>query len=141
MDLGPVDMIVFGFPDGRITADLRPRILDLVERDIVRIVDALFITKDDSGAVTFAELEDLTDDPDVLALSESLGDLDLLSADDATELAADLDPGSAALALLFEHTWMLPVRDAIQASGGVLLANMRVPHEVIEEVLESVGQA
>ena len=140
MTLGPIDLVVFGFPGSRFTGDIRPRILDLVERDIVRIVDALFITKDDAGDVMIVELEELTDDPDALDFASSLAEqLDLISAEDAVELAADLAPGSSALALVFEHTWMIPVRDAIASSGGVLLAEVRVPPEVIDEVLDAVA--
>jgi len=107
----------------------------------VRIVDALFITKDDAGDVMIVELEELTDDPDALDVASSLAEqLDLISAEDAVELAADLAPGSSALALVFEHTWMIPVRDAIASSGGVLLADVRVPPEVIDEVLDAVAQ-
>ena len=53
--------------------------------------------------------------------------------------AADLEPGSSALALVFEHTWIKPVRDAVAASGGMLLADIHVPAEVVDEVLASVA--
>ena len=64
--------------------------------------------------------------------------LDLLSSEDVDEFAAALEPGSSALALVFEHTWMLPVRDAVAASGGVLLADIHVPADVVDEVLAAV---
>jgi hypothetical protein len=36
---------------------------------------------------------------------------------------------------VFEHRWMIPVREAITASGGVLLADLHVPSEVVDSVL------
>jgi hypothetical protein len=50
-------------------------------------------------------------------------------------LATDLEPGSSALALVFEHRWMVPVREAVIESGGLLLADLHVPPEVVESVL------
>jgi hypothetical protein len=136
MTLGPIEVVVLGFPGNRFTGEIRPRIVDLVQRDIVTVVDALFITKDADGTVRFLELEQLVDDPEIAALSEMLTSrLDLLVSEDATELATQLEPGSSALALVFEHRWMVPVREAIVASGGLLLADLHIPPEVVERAL------
>jgi hypothetical protein len=139
--LGPIQVVVLGFPGSRFTGEIRPRILDLVERGIVSVIDALFVTKDAEGEVTFLELQQLVDDPDVRALAELLSrQRELLSAEDVTELVAALEPGSSALALVFEHTWMIPVREAVLASGGVLLADLHIPPQVVDEVLAAVEQ-
>jgi uncharacterized membrane protein len=139
MTLGPIEVVVLGFPGNRFTGEIRPRIVDLVERDIVTVIDALLITKDEDGTVGFLELEQLAGDPELAAVGKLLTSrLDLLASEDATELAAELEPGSSALALVFEHRWMLPVREAIAASGGVLLADLHVPPEVVERVLAAV---
>jgi len=139
MTLGPIEVVVLGFPGNRFTGEIRPRIADLVQRDIVTVIDALFITKDEDGTVGFLELQQLVDDPQIAALSELLSSrLDLLTSEDATELAFDLEPGSSALALVFEHRWMVPVREAIVESGGVLLADLHVPPDVVEHALAAV---
>jgi uncharacterized membrane protein len=139
MSLGPIEVVVLGFPGNRFTGEIRPRIMDLVERDIVTVIDALFITKDDDGTVGFLELEQLVDDPEIAALSGLLSSrLDLLASEDAPELASELVPGSSALALVFEHRWMVPVREAIAGSGGVLLADLHIPPDVVERVLAAV---
>jgi len=136
MSLGPIEVVVLGFPGNRFTGEIRPRIVDLVQRDIVTVIDALFITKDEDGKVGFLELEQLVDDPEVAALGGLLSSrLDLLASEDATELATELEPGSSALALVFEHRWMVPVREAIVESGGLLLADLHIPPDVVECVL------
>jgi uncharacterized membrane protein len=140
MALGPIEVVVLGFPGNRFTGEIRPRIVDLVQRDIVTVVDALLITKDEDGTVGFLELEQLVDDPEIAALSGLMSSrLDLLASEDATELASGLEPGSSALALVFEHRWMIPVREAIVESGGVLLADLHVPPDVVESVLAAAG--
>jgi hypothetical protein len=139
MALGPIEVVVLGFPGSRFTGEIRPRIVDLVERGVITVVDALFITKDETGEVEFLELQQLADDPDIAALGDLLSSqLDLLAAEDALELVAELEPGSSALALVFEHTWMIPVREAIVGSGGVLLADIHVPPDVVDQVLAAV---
>ena len=69
-------------------------------------------------------------------LAENYG---LLADDDVTQLTAGLAPNSSAAILVFEHTWMKPLRDAVVESGGVLAANFRVPGAVVEEVLAAVA--
>jgi hypothetical protein len=136
MTLGPIEVVVLGFPGNGFTGEIRPRIVDLVEREIVTVIDALFITRDEDGTVGFLELEQLVDDPEFVALHGLLSDqLDLLAADDATALAAGLEPGCSALALVFEHRWMAPVREAIVDSGGQLLADLHIPPDVVERAL------
>jgi uncharacterized membrane protein len=138
--LGPVELVVVGFPGNRFSGEIRPRIQDLVDRNIVNIVDALLVMKDDQGDVTLFELEELEDgDADLRALHASVSqELDLISDEDAEVFAAELAPGSSALAIAFEHTWMRPVRDAVINSGGVLIADVHIPAQVVDEVLDAV---
>ena len=136
MSLGPIEVVVLAFPGSGFTGAIRPRIADLVQRDIVTVIDALFITRDEDGTVRFLELEQLVDDPEIVALNGLLSNrLDLLVSEDATELATELEPGSSALALVFEHRWMVPIREAIVESGGLLLADLHIPPDAVERVL------
>jgi hypothetical protein len=140
MALGPIEMMVLGFRGNRFTGDIAPRILDLVERDIVRIVDALFVRKEADGSVSYFELEDLADDPDMQNVTGLLAaQIDLFSEEDAFAFADELEPESSALALVFEHTWMKPVRDAVVDSGGFLVADVHVPGAAVEEVLAALA--
>ena len=136
MALGPIEVVVLGFPGSRFTGEIRARIVDLVEREIITVIDALLITKDEDGTVGYLELEQLVDDPEISALNGLLTSrMDLLASEDATELATNLPPGSSVLALVFEHRWMVPVHAAIIESGGLLLADLHVPADVVESVL------
>lgn len=119
---------------------MRPAIEDLVAREVIRIVDAMVVQKAPDGSVIVLELEDLVDDRESAAIEAIMADhLDLLSAEDAAMLTAELEPGASALALAFEQVWMNPVRDAIAASGGVLLADVQVPREVADQVMAALA--
>lgn len=60
MTLGPIELVVLGFPGSRFSGEIRPRIQDLVDRNIVNVVDALLVKKDERGEATFYELEEVT---------------------------------------------------------------------------------
>jgi len=135
--LGPIEMVVLEFPESRFTGDILPEIRSVIERGIVQIVDALIIHKDADGAVTVAEIEEL--DGELGALAGDLAhQLDLVSAEDVDELAVSLAPGATAAVIVFEHTWMTGVRQAVIASGGVLVADLHIPADVVDEVLAAV---
>lgn len=51
----------------------------------------------------------------------------MLSEGDIWEVATDLEPGSSAAVMAFEHTWMKPLRDAIADSGGFSSPTSRCP--------------
>ena len=139
--MGLSNWAVLGFPGSRFSGEIRPRIQDLVERNIVNIVDALLITKSDQGEVTYFEMDEIQDvDPDRGALHACFSaELDLISQEDGEVFAQELAPGSSALAIAFEHTWMRPVRDAVVNSGGVLIADVQIPAQVVDEVLDAVS--
>ena len=59
----------------------------------------------------------------------------MLSDEDIEDLSDDLAPGSSAALLLFEHVWATKFRDAVVGSGGELVASIRIPKEVVDEVL------
>ena len=137
--LGPIEVLVVGFPGNRFTGGILPELEALVDAGTISIVDGLFITKDEVGDVTFVELDQIDENEDAAALGRFIGSsLDLLSDDDAAEFAAALEPNSSAAALVFEHTWFKPLRDELIGSGGVMVANMRIPGLVVEEVLAAV---
>ena len=141
MGLGPIELLVVGFPGSQFNGGIMEALTDVVQRDIVSVVDCLLITKDPDGTVGFIEIEDAGANEDVAALASLISDANgLLSEEDVDEIAKALEPGDSAAALVFEHTWAKPFRDAIVASGGVLVANTRVPGMVVDEVLAALAE-
>jgi hypothetical protein len=139
MALGPIELLVIGFPGNQFTGGILPEFERLVDNGVITLVDALLIFKDDDGGVEIVELDQVDAGQDVAALSRFLDESNgLLSEEDMEGFAAALEPGSSAAALAFEHTWFKPLRDELVDSGGILLANTRIPGLVVEEVLAAV---
>ena len=141
MGLGPIEVLVVGFPGNRFTGGVLPELQRLVDEGVITVVDGLVIRKDGNGDIDYLEIEQIDPGDDVAPLAALLAEADgLLSEEDVMEFATGLEPNSTAAALVFEHTWAKPFRDEIVNSGGVLLANMRVPGMVVDEVLAAVAE-
>jgi hypothetical protein len=140
MSLGPIEVVVLGFPENRFTGEILPELERLVQSDTISIVDGVFVTKDADGATDFVEFDSLDDD-EFAALSGVLERVEgLVSDEDVDDLTASLPPNSSAAVLVFEHTWAVPLRDAIVRGGGELVANLRIPASVVEEIVAAAAE-
>jgi hypothetical protein len=142
MSLGPIEVLVVAFPGNRFNGAILPELERLVRAGTITIVDGVLLRKGGDGTVEFVEFAESADlgDEDVARLAELLEQVEsLISDDDVAELAAGLEPDSAAAILAFEHTWAKPLRDAIVDSGGVLAAQFRVPGLVVDELLDELA--
>ena len=140
MALGPIEVVVVAFPGNKFNGAIAPELHRLIDNNTISVVDGLLATKDADGEVSFVELAEIGANPDAAGLADLLAEnYGLLADDDVTQLTAGLAPNSSAAILVFEHTWMKPLRDAVVESGGVLAANFRVPGAVVEEVLAAVA--
>lgn len=134
MGMAPVEVIVVAFPGSAFNGAILPELRRLVDTSTITIVDGLFVRKDGAGELAWSELAEV--DAELSGLLNRVEGL--ISADDVAELAAELEPGSSAAVLAFEHAWMRPLRDALAGCGGILLADIQVPGSVVEEILATV---
>ncbi|KQX08313.1 hypothetical protein ASC59_11775 [Leifsonia sp. Root1293] len=124
-----------------LTGKILPELTKLVESGVVSIIDGLLAAKETDGSVTLAEFSEAGGDPDAAALADLFDRVEgLVSDEDVEELVAELEPGTSAAILVFEHTWLKPLRDSIIDSGGVLLDSVRIPGVVVEEILATVPE-
>ena len=139
-ELGPVDWIVVEFPGSRFNGQIVPALVDLVQRDLVRVLDLLVLKKDDDGTLEAFELSDL-DDREVGELRSYESELAmLLSEEDVTSLAAAIEPGSSAGVVVWENTWAAPFASAVRRSGGQLVASGRIPTQALLAAIEAEQQ-
>jgi hypothetical protein len=136
--MGPVDYIVVAFPTDRMTGEAFPLLVDLVDRGVIRILDLVFLRKDENGTVTTLTQVDLDR---MRVLETALFDgaaSGLLDAEDVAEAAAALEPGTAAGVLVYENTWATPFATALRRSGGQLVASGHVPVQSLVEALDAL---
>ena len=144
MAVGPVDVYIIGFPGNKFSGRIAPAILDLVESGTIRVLDLLFVMKDEAGVVTTLEAADL-DEEGAGFLSLDVAQPGALGAEDADEVSDDLPANSSALLLAFtkvvllafENTWAVKVVDALRDADAVLIDSIRIPADVVEAVVTS----
>ncbi len=135
MDIGPVEILVVGFPGNQFTGEIAPALEELVADGMIRVIDLVFVAKDAAGNVVGVELSDLDEAMSAEFRPHVEEPSGLLSDEDIEDLGADLPPDSSAAILLFEHVWATRFRDAVLGSGGELIASIRIPKEVVDEVV------
>jgi hypothetical protein len=135
MDIGPVEILVVRFPGNEFKGEIAPALGELVESGTIRVIDLVFVAKGPEGDVAAMELSDLDESTSAAFQPHVEEPSGLLSDEDIEDLGAELEPNSSAALLLFEHVWATKFRDAVLDSGGELVASIRIPKEVVDEVV------
>lgn len=131
MAAGPVDVYIIGFPGNKFTGQIAPAIMELVEAGTIRVLDLLFVMKDEAGAVSSLRASDL-DEEGAGFLSIDIAQPGALGHEDAEEVQDDLPANSSALLIAFENVWVAKVVDALRAADAVLIDSIRIPADVVE---------
>ena len=118
-EFGPVDIVVIAYPPGApMTGEAAPLLVDLVERGIIRVLDAMFVMKNEDGTFSGFDATDLDE--------KGVGDFTvfegassgLLGEDDAAKAADEIEPGSAAVMIVYENRWAGPFVAACAATAA-----------------------
>ncbi len=134
--LGPVDYLVVEFPGNKMTGKGLAELVTLVDRGLIRVLDLVFVRKDEDGSVMAVEIADLDGDGDLdLAVFEGASS-GMLDEDDVNDAGSVLAPGSSAGIVVFENTWAAPFVTALRESGAEVVASGRIPVDQIYESLD-----
>ncbi|MFD7373013.1 DUF6325 family protein [Streptomyces mirabilis] len=135
--MGPIDYIVVEFPGNRMTGEGFPLLVDLVDRGVIRILDLMFVRKEEDGSVVGMEIADFTGDGALdLAVFEGASS-GLLGEDDIEEAGSALEPGNSAGILVYENLWAAPFATALRRGGAQLVASGRIPVPAVLAALDA----
>ena len=167
MEFGPVQMLVVGFENGKFSGEILAELRRLREHDIVRLIDLLFVAKDESGEIEAIEHSDLADD-EAEAFGALAGALvgmgaagvegaeagaargaaavdergSVMDPDDVWYVADAIPPGTSAGIALLEHRWAIPLRDAIERAGGNALVDTWIhPQDLVAAGAEAARKS
>lgn len=140
-DVGPIDYFAIEFPTRNLQGEGMAVLVDLVDRGIIRVLDARFAVKDEDGSFTAVALTDLDGDGTLdLAVFEGV-ESDLLDEDDLKDAAALVGPGNAVALLVYENTWAGPFVSAMRRAGAEVVASVRIPADAVIARLEALEAA
>jgi uncharacterized membrane protein len=143
MAIGPVQLIVLGFPDPNFHGEIIDELERLRESDTVRVIDALAVYKDADGELEAMHLSNLSDE-EAIELGSKVGALiglgfdgeegaeagaqagaeaaaegdSVFSEEEAWDVLEEIPNGTAAALVLLEHHWAVGLRDALVRAGG-----------------------
>jgi len=137
-ETGTIDFLVIEFPGTEINGALVPPLLDLVDRRLIRLLDALIVIKRSDG--TFESLTSQDLDPAQVGELGALAGASsgLLTDEDAATAASVLEPETAALLLVYENLWSIPFAVAARRAGGQLVSSGRIPVQALLARLDAL---
>ncbi|CCH88215.1 conserved protein of unknown function [Modestobacter italicus] len=143
MTIGPVQLIVLGFPEPDFHGEIIEELERLRQNDTVRVIDALAVYKSPEGDLEAMHLSNLSTDEarelgskvgalvglgfdgeegaeaGAAAGAEAAADgISAFSDEDAWDVLEEIPNGSAAALVLLEHHWAVGLRDAVARAGG-----------------------
>jgi uncharacterized membrane protein len=156
MTIGPLQLIWVKFADESRTKPISQALTAARRTGVIRLVDMLYVYKNMNGELQSKEMSDLADlqkaeyglvlkgllgirasyktagdaDKVVAAMALVPGDFGL-SSEQVQEMAKDLPNGGSAMMVLFEHTWAVPLKEAILTAGGELVTQSLLSPEAL----------
>ena len=147
MTIGPVQLLVLGFEDPQFKGEILEELKRLKEADVVRVIDAAVVRKNEDESVDMLHLSDLSDEEaqefgaivgaliglgmdgeegmeaGAEAGAEALEDRRVFDEDEVWYVADAIPTNTATAIALLEHRWAIPLRDAIRDVGGFHIAD------------------
>ena len=166
MTLGPVQLFVLGLPNENMKGQIAQELANASDSGTIRVLDALAIQKEADGSVVSLGASDLTTDQraelgaiiggllgygaagdegvepgaEMGAVAFSENDFGL-TADDIKSIAKDIPEGTTGALIMVEHVWAIPLKEALQSTGGVVLAQGMVRPETLISAGARLGAA
>ncbi len=139
MTMGPVSYTVIAFPGNKFSGKIVPEVEKLISSDTIRILDLVFVGKDERGDTISLEFDQLGE-------LEGFGDLEgevggLVNMEDLDHVAAGLPEGNSALVILWEDLWAKPFVEAVVEAGGVVIDSARIPRDLVEAAMAELAEA
>lgn len=141
MAYGPIDMYALEFQTDQLKGEIMPELLELVEKEIVRVIDLVIIQKGPDGQYEALEIEEVA--PDLLRIFDPLQIeiSGIVQVEDIDMIAGAMREDTTVAVLLIENLWAIKFGEAVVRADGRLVMHDRIPFEVINETLEIFAEA
>lgn len=163
---GPVQLLVFKFDNPDIHVQIRRELESVINKGMIRLIDLLFIWKDERGNIKSMETTQL-DKEEKMHFGAVIGGLigygaggeegsregkeaGILAAaqenygiakEDILEITKVVPEGTAAAIIIIEHLWAKSLKQAVRDAGGVLVSQGMLTPELLIEVGEELSEA
>lgn len=134
MSYGPLEYFVVEFKGNQFKGEIVPALAEVVGNETIRVIDLLFVYKDETGNVTARELDELS--PEEFAMFDPLKAevSTLFPAQDVEKIGGWLDNNCSAMVVLVEHLWAKNLAQAVWNANGRVIAQERIPYDVVQAI-------
>jgi uncharacterized membrane protein len=161
-----MQLLVIAFDNPDFHGQIRRELGSVMEKGIIRLIDLLFIWKDEKGSVKYMDATQLdkeerihfgavvggllgfgaggvegarigTEEGAIAAAQENYG----ITEEDILELTDAIPEGTAAAVLIIEHLWAKNLKQAIRDAGGVLISQGMLTPELLALVGQELSEA
>ena len=137
--LGPIDYIVVGFKGNNFDGSVLSELSKAIKDGAIRVVDLIFVIKDEDGAFAIAEIEDQDEDlQNIVKPFELEKGLQLLAESDVEKIASAMDNDTSAGVLVIEQLWAKGLKKALIDAGARLLDEGRIHPDVVKAAAEEL---
>lgn len=163
---GPMQLLVIVFDNPKFHGQIRRELESVMEKGMVRLIDLLFLWKDEKGNIKSMEATQL-DQEEKMQFGAVVGGLigygaggeegaregteaGILAAaqenygitdEDILEVTDAIPEGTAAAILIIEHLWAKNLKQAIRDAGGVLVSQGMLTPELLALVGAELAEA
>ena len=139
--LGPIDYVAIGFEGNSFDGSILSEITKASDSGAIRLVDLIFIIKDDDGNIAAGEIEDQSKElKEVIKAAGHRGNLPLLTEGDVNKLGALMDNNTSAGVLVIEHLWAKGLKKALLDANGILLDEGRIHPDKVSAAVKELAQ-
>ncbi|GAB3389954.1 hypothetical protein GCM10027568_12940 [Humibacter soli] len=135
---GPVELLLVGYEAERPDTASLAELANLVEGGQLRVLDIVIISKDESGELTIAEIEDEDNEYDFGAELLVAG---LISEEDIAGVAELVQPGTSATFVALELAFLRSLAEKVATGGGVVLSDDRIPAPIVNALIDVAEEA
>lgn len=132
--VGPVEYLVFDFPNGILSEEFAQELVDLATQGAVRLLDFVYLKRDCTGKFNATELDGVDFFVDYGC---EIGGL--IGNEDIRSVSENLTLGMSAALLLIEDLWAMPLADSLVLSGGSLIEGVRIPQNLAEAAIATLS--
>ncbi len=132
LEMGPIDYLLVEWPGTRPHKEIAPQLIELIGSGMIRILDLVFVAKDEDGTVEALEIGEMP----ALAVFEGAAS-GLVDDEDLEEAGAVMEPGTSAALLIYENVWAAPFAAAVRESGGQVVSTGRIPIQAVLAALDA----
>ncbi|HII81301.1 MAG TPA: DUF1269 domain-containing protein [Methanosarcina sp.] len=163
---GPMQMLVIAFENPEFHGQIRRELKSVMEKGVVRLIDLLFVWKDEKGNIKSMEATQLDEEEKIrfgavvggligfgargkegaitgmeegamAAAQENYG----ITKEDILEITEAIPENTAAAILIIEHLWAKELKQVLRDAGGVLISQGMITPELLILVGEELAEA